>query len=42
MEIIKIIYKIENGKIKPSKKITRSLTSMLKGNKEFIMIDNKR
>ena len=37
-----IIYKIENGKIKPSKRLQDALTSMLKGNKEFIMIDKQK
>jgi len=37
-----ILYKIDNGKIKPSKSLQDSLASMLKGNKEFILIDNQK
>jgi DUF2075 family protein len=37
-----IMYKIENGKIKPSKQLADSLVSMLKGNSEFIMIDDQK
>lgn len=37
-----IIYKIENGKIRPSKRLQDALSSMLKGNKEFIMIDDQK
>ena len=36
------IYKIEHGKIKPSKMLQDSLSSMLKGNKEFCMIDEQK
>ncbi len=38
----KILYKIENGKIRPSKSLQDSLTSMLKGNEEFVMIDTQK
>lgn len=38
----KIIYKIENGKIKPSKALTDSLSKMLRGNEEFVMIDEQK
>lgn len=37
-----IMYRIENGKIKPSKQLADSLSSMLRGNKEFIMIDDQK
>jgi DUF2075 family protein len=37
-----IMYRIENGKIKPSKQLADSLSSMLKGNQEFIMIDDQK
>lgn len=37
-----ILYKIENGRIKPSKALQDSLSSMLQGNKEFIMIDEQK
>ncbi|MCC7575092.1 DUF2075 domain-containing protein [Candidatus Woesearchaeota archaeon] len=36
------MYRIENGKIKPSKHLADSLASMLKGNQEFIMIDDQK
>lgn len=38
----RILYKIENGKIRPSKSLQDSLNSMLKGNEEFIMIDTQK
>ena len=37
-----IIYEIDHGKIKPSKSLQNSIASMLKGNKEFIMIDDQK
>lgn len=37
-----IILRIENGKIKPSKGLAESISSMLKGNDEFILIDNQK
>lgn len=36
------LYKIENGRIRPSKSLQDSLTNMLKGNQEFIMIDDQK
>ncbi len=36
-----ILYKIDNGKLKPSKNLADSLSSMLDGNNEFIMIDEQ-
>jgi len=38
----RIIYRIENGKIRPSKMLADKLSSMLKGNEEFIMIDEQK
>ena len=38
----KILYKIENGKIKPSKSLQNEIASMLKGNQEFVLIDEQR
>ena len=38
----KILYRIDNGKIRPSKSLADSLKSMLKGNQEFIMIDDQK
>lgn len=37
-----IMYRIDCGKIKPSKSLADSLSSMLKGNKEFVMIDDQK
>jgi DUF2075 family protein len=37
-----IIYKIENGNIRPSKMLADKLSSMLKGNEEFVMIDEQK
>ncbi|WP_044893674.1 DUF2075 domain-containing protein [Bacillus alveayuensis] len=36
------LYKIEKGRIRPSKSLQDSLNSMLKGNREFIMIDDQK
>ena len=38
----RVLYKIENGKIRPSKSLQDSLTSMLQGNQEFVMIDTQK
>ena len=37
-----VLYHIENGKIIPSKSLQDSLTSMLKGNQEFTLIDDQK
>jgi len=37
-----IMYRIDAGKIRPSKALSDSLSSMLKGNQEFIMIDDQK
>lgn len=37
-----IIARIDNGKIRPSKTLADSLSSIMKGNKEFIMIDDQK
>lgn len=37
-----LLYKIEKGRIKPSKRLQDSLVKMLKGNKEFILIDEQK
>ncbi len=37
-----IMYRIENGKISPSKSLADSLESMIQGNQEFIMIDEQK
>jgi uncharacterized protein len=36
------IYRIENGRIRPSKHLAESLVSMIKGNTEFVMIDDQK
>ena len=38
----KILFDIDNGRIRPSKMLQDSLAQMLKGNKEFYMIDNQK
>lgn len=37
-----ILRLVDNGKIRPSKSLQNSITSMLRGNKEFIMIDEQK
>jgi DUF2075 family protein len=37
-----ILNLVENGEIRPSKQLADQLKSMLKGNKEFILIDNQK
>ena len=37
-----ILYAIENGKIKPSKSLQESISKMLKGNREFVMLDEQK
>ena len=37
-----LLYKIDNGHIRPSKALQDSLASMLNGNEEFIMIDEQK
>lgn len=37
-----IIARIENGKIRPSKSLADSLKSIIKGNKEFVLIDDQK
>lgn len=39
---IDLLMKIENGKLKPAKALQDSLVSMLKGNKEFYLIDEQK
>lgn len=38
----KILYRIENGKIRPSKQLADHMVSLLKGNKEFVLIDEQK
>ena len=37
-----VLYYVENGKIRPSKSLQDSISKMLKGNAEFIMIDEQK
>ena len=37
-----VLKEIENGKIRPSKSLQNAIASMLKGNREFIMIDEQK
>lgn len=37
-----LLYAIEHGKIKPSKSLQDSIAKMLKGNKEFVMLDEQK
>ncbi|MBD8488092.1 DUF2075 domain-containing protein [Echinicola sp. CAU 1574] len=37
-----IMFRIENGKIRPTKSLADSLKNMLNGNREFIMIDDQK
>ncbi len=38
----KVLYAIESGRLRPSKSLQDALTSMLKGNEEFVMIDDQK
>lgn len=37
-----LMFRIENGKIKPSKSLADSLANMISGNSEFIMLDEQK
>ena len=37
-----LLYAIEHGKIKPSKSLQDSIAKMLKGNREFVMLDEQK
>ncbi len=37
-----IMYRIDNGEIRPSKNLADSMASMIKGNQEFVMIDDQK
>ena len=37
-----ILYRVDHGKIHPSKSLQESIGSMLRGNREFIMIDEQK
>ncbi|MFA6429094.1 MAG: DUF2075 domain-containing protein [Patescibacteria group bacterium] len=38
----KVMFRIDSGRIKPSKSLADSLAKMLKGNQEFVMIDDQK
>jgi uncharacterized protein len=38
----KLLYRIDQGKIRPSKALADCLVSLLQGNKEFLMIDDQK
>ncbi|MBE2292266.1 MAG: ATP-binding protein, partial [Xanthomonadaceae bacterium] len=38
----KLLYEIENGRIRPSKMLADSLGKMLKGNQEFVLVDDQK
>ena len=38
----KLIYEIDNGRIRPSKSLQDSIKSMIEGNQEFIMLDEQK
>lgn len=38
----KIMYRIDNGKIRPSKQLASSLKNMIQGKQEFLMIDDQK
>jgi len=37
-----LLYAIEHGKIRPSKSLQESIAKMLKGNREFVMLDEQK
>ena len=37
-----LMFRIDNGKIRPTKSLADALNSILKGNKEFLMIDDQK
>lgn len=37
-----IIYEVDHGKLRPSKSLQNAVASMIKGNKEFILIDEQQ
>ncbi len=38
----RVLYQIDHGKIRPSKSLQEAIASMVKGNPEFVMIDDQR
>ncbi len=37
-----ILYRVENGRIRPSKRLVESLTGMLAGTPEFVLVDDQK
>lgn len=37
-----VLYQVENGKVKPSKSLQDCIAGMMKGNREFLMIDDQK
>lgn len=37
-----LLYRIDSGNVRPSKELADSLVSMMKGNKEFVLIDDQK
>ena len=37
-----VLYRIENSEIRPSKELANHLVSLIKGNREFVMIDDQK
>lgn len=37
-----LLYRIENGRIRPSKMLADSVAGMLKGNREFVLVDDQK
>lgn len=37
-----LLYRIEHGRIRPSKSLADSITGMLKGNEEFVLVDEQK
>ena len=38
----KLIFEVDNGRIRPSKMLVDSLVGMMKGNREFVLIDDQK
>jgi DUF2075 family protein len=41
-DLFGVMYRIENGRIRPSKQLADQLRSMLRGNQEFLMLDEQK
>jgi DUF2075 family protein len=37
-----VMYRVDQGRIKPSKQLADSLTGLLKGNREFVLVDEQK